>query len=585
MRITTTIIALALALWALQTRAAGNPVSAPLETAVRDAGAGETLRVWVFFADKGPADARALREAESRLTPHARERRARNRGAAGLVDRLDLPVPAAYVDAVRGSSLRVRHVSRWFNAASVEVAPEAVERIAALPFVARMDLVRGGRSPLPRPEESPAPLSPQASGAAFVLDYGPSLDQNNQINVPVLHDQGLDGSGVIIAMLDSGFNNLAHPALAPLDILATRDFVNGDTEVADEPGEMGTGNHGTYTLSAIGGYAPGQLVGPAFGATYVLAKTENTDWERHIEEDAWVAGAEWADSIGADIISSSLGYSIGFTNGEPDYNWTDLDGNTTIVTIGADIAASRGILVVNSAGNDGFVAEPANTLVGPCDGDSVLAVGAVDALGARVSFSSVGNSADGRIKPDVMARGLSVRCASPFEPAGYLNVSGTSLSCPLVAGAAALLLEARPNASNAQIMDALRQGASQAGAPDRLMGYGVIDAVAALAYLPTGVARGPREPSGLDLAAWPNPFNPSTTIEYAVTSRGRVTLEVYDVRGARIALLADAERAPGRYSVTWNARDMGGAPLSSGVYVLRLSSGNASLGRKIVLLK
>ncbi len=583
MRIPVSLLCLAVLLAPARAGAAGDRVSAPLRAAMQSAGGGGTITAWVYFSDKGPVDARALEAAADDLTPRARARRVRNRGASNLVDRLDLPVPAAYIESVRDRSLRVRNVSRWLNAVAAEVPPGAVDAIAALPFVARMDLVRGGRSPLPRPEESTAPLAPP--GAAFALDYGLSLAQNSQINVPALHDQGLDGSGVLICMLDAGFNNLAHPAFATMDILVTRDFVNGDVVVSDEPGEMGVGNHGTYTLSAIGGYDPGNLIGPAYGATYVLAKTENTDWERHVEEDAWVAGAEWADSLGADIISSSLGYSTGFTNGETGYGWDELDGATAIVTLGADIAASRGILVVNSAGNDGFVAEPANTLVAPCDGDSVLAVAAVDAAGVRVSFSSVGNSADGRIKPDVAARGLSVRCASPFEPAAYMNVSGTSLSCPLVAGAAALLLQARPNATNAQIMDALRQGASQAGAPDRLLGWGIINATASLAVLPTGVGTSPRAGDTAGLSAYPNPFNPATTIEYTIARRVRVSVEVFDARGARVAVLVDEVKAPGRHALAWDARDERGAALVSGVYVVRLAAGDARVARKVVLLK
>jgi subtilisin family serine protease len=338
-------------------------------------------------------------------------------------------------------------------------------------------------------------------------------------------------------------------------------------------------------LSTIGGYAPGNLIGPAYGATYILAKTENTEWERHIEEDAWVAGAEWVDSIGADIISSSLGYSIGFTNGEPDYAWSDLDGNTTIVTIGADIAASRGILVVNSAGNDGWVALPANTLIGPCDGDSVLAVGAVDGAGVRGSFSSVGLTADGRIKPDVMAMGVGVRVAGTTTPTVYGSSGGTSFSCPLAAGAAALILEARPNASNQAIMDALRSTASQAGAPDRFYGWGIVDAAAAASVLPTAV-RGTPSPAAIVLhPAYPNPFNPTTTIEYEIASRAHVRLTVFDVTGARVATLVDETQLPGRKSVAWNARGDRGERLASGVYLYRLYAGGATRTRKMVLLK
>ncbi|MDH5628111.1 MAG: S8 family peptidase, partial [Candidatus Krumholzibacteria bacterium] len=284
---------------------------------------------------------------------------------------------------------------------------------------------------------------------------------------------------------------------------------------------------------------------------------------------------------GADIISSSLGYSTGFTNGEPSYSWQDMNGNTTIVTLGADIAASRGILVVNSAGNDGFVALPANTLIGPSDGDSVLCVGAVDAFGSRASFSSVGPTFDGRIKPDVMAMGLSVTVASPFDPTSYFGNSGTSFSCPLVAGAAALILQARPAASNQAIMDALRSTASQSGAPGRLMGWGIIDAPAAADIIPTGVGDAPALAARVAIrAARPNPFNPATVIDFQLSAPGRVSLSVYDVTGRLVdTLLDDAYRSAGVHSERYQSSR------ASGVYFVRLTAGGETATRKVVLLK
>jgi subtilisin family serine protease len=415
------------------------------------------------------------------------------------------------------------------------------------------------------------------------FDYGSSYFQNLLMNVPAMHDLGYDGSGVWIAMLDTGFNNLAHPAFAGLDVMITRDFVNGDSVVADQGGQMGSGHHGALVLGAIAGFAPGELIGPAYGATYILAKTENTQWERHIEEDAWVSAAEWVDSLGADIISSSLVYIDGFTNGETGYTWQEMDGATAFITIGADIAASRGILIVNAAGNDGSVAEPANTLGAPADGDLVLTVGATDAGGTRAGFSSVGNAADGRIKPDVMAMGANVYTVSSSSP-WYLTTSGTSLSCPLVSGAAALVLEARPLASNLMIMNALRQTANNASLPNRLIGWGVIDALAARNYIATGVAEAPALPSS-SLAAYPNPFHPATTIEYTTASAGPVRLEAYDVAGRRVATLVDEVLPAGAQRVRWSATASNGAPLASGVYLLRLTAGHSTTSRKVVLLK
>ncbi len=330
------------------------------------------------------------------------------------------------------------------------------------------------RKPSPLPLVEVITIPPVA--ATHLYDYGSSFTQVEQMNVPLLHDMGYKAQGVLICMLDSGFNNLNHQALDHLDILETWDFVNQDAHVFDEEEQMGSGDHGTNTLGAIGGFMLGELIGPAFGASYILGKTENTDWERHMEEDHWIAGAEWADSLGADIISSSLGYRDQFTHGEPNYNSDDMDGETSVVVKGANIAASRGILIVNSVGNEGSAQPPDNTIISPADSPWVLAVGAVNSRGDRVNFSSTGPTADGRIKPDVMAQGSSVYTAHPDKSDGYEYVSGTSFSCPLTAGVAALILEINPSWTNLDIMEALKCTSSRAHDPDNDHGWGIINA-------------------------------------------------------------------------------------------------------------
>ena len=310
----------------------------------------------------------------------------------------------------------------------------------------------------------------------YDFNYGSSLTQLEQINVPVVHDLGYSGNGVIICVLDAGFNNLEHQAFTSMNIANQWDFVNNDGNVDDE-GDMGSGSHGTMTLSTIGGFYEGQLIGPAFGATYLLAKTENTDSETQVEEDNWVAGAEWADALGVDITSTSLGY-IDFDDGTG-YSPAELDGNTAIITIAADIAAGKGILVVNSAGNGGG---GTTTIGAPADGDSVLAIGAVYSDGSRTFFSSVGPTGDGRIKPEVMAMGSDVYVADTYGNY-YTTASGTSFSCPLTAGAAALLWEMVPNASNMDIFEALKMTANNADAPNNYYGWGIIDIYAAYEYL------------------------------------------------------------------------------------------------------
>jgi subtilisin family serine protease len=362
----------------------------------------------------------------------------------------------------------------------VDATAAEVDALAALPFVARVDLVASGRRG-PEPASRPAARAAASKARARALpEYGPSLGQVAQIGVPELHALGLTGDGVVVAVLDAGFDNLTHEAFASMKIAAQYDFVNGDLDVGNAS-DRGEGSHGTSTLSVLGGFADGMLVGPAYGATFLLAKTEDTTRETPVEEDHWAAAAEWAEAAGADVISSSLGY-LDYDAGFRSYPASQLDGDTAVSTRAADLAAERGVVVVNSAGNDGFDASH-NTLGAPADGQGVVAVAAVDAAGARTSFSSVGPSADGRIKPDVAAQGQAVLAAASGTPRAYRYVNGTSFSCPLTAGVAALLLQAHPDATAAQVRDALRASGSQAARPDNLLGYGIVSAPRASDFL------------------------------------------------------------------------------------------------------
>ncbi|MBS3819972.1 S8 family serine peptidase [bacterium] len=439
-----------------------------------------SLTAWVYFKDKGPHKFQRLQEVRESLTLQSLKRR-RRCGMESLVDEYDIPVYKPYLQSIKPYLTKVRHESRWLNAVSVEASGEALRQIAELTFVEKIEKVKvyTFREPSPKPPSGPKRLPPEAK--THLYDYGPSFFQLNQMDVPKLHDRGYTGEGVLVCMLDSGFNHLDHAALDHIDIRATWDFVNQDPRVFDEEG-MGNGDHGTNTLGAIAGFQPGQLIGPAFRASFILGKTENTEWERHMEEDHWVAGAEWADSLGADIISSSLGYRNRFTHGESDYTSEDMDGETTVVAQGANIAASRGILIVNSAGNEGASNPPDNTLVSPSDSPEVLAVGAVNSQGVRVYFSSTGPTSDGRIKPDVMAQGQSVYSAKPEGTDEYEYVSGSSFSCPLTAGAAALLLEINPSWSNKDIREAVKLTAGQSHSPDNRRGWGLVDAFDAAFY-------------------------------------------------------------------------------------------------------
>jgi len=253
------------------------------------------------------------------------------------------------------------------------------------------------------------------------------------------------------------------------------------------------------------------------------------------------------------------------------------------------MAVARGILVVNSAGNNG--SNPShNTLGAPADGDSVASIGAVNSGGTRVSFSSVGptTSDPPRIKPDVMAQGSGVVVASSTNPTGYTTASGTSFSCPLAAGAAALVLKAHPSATPMEIIAALRATANNAATPNNLVGWGILNAAAAIDYLQANGVGGPAPlPAAFSLEQnFPNPFNPSTTIRYGLPEGSTVSLKIYDVMGREVRTLLSGYQEAASYSLVWNGTDNAGGPVSSGVYIYRLTSDRGfSAARSMVLLK
>ncbi|MFH1845918.1 MAG: S8 family serine peptidase [bacterium] len=448
--------------------------------------------VWVYFRDKGIDDAElpaALATAEARLDERALRRRTKTRHAGeALVGRMDLPVQPRYLEQVVTCGATLRRQSRWLNATSVLATREQIQQLAGLSCVQRLDLVGRHR---PQPEElfsaqdQPKRISPRIPGARAGsrddIDYGESLTGLAQINVPAVHAAGYDGTGVIIGLLDTGFS-LTHRCLDQVPVLAQWDFVNDDGVVADEEGDPdGAHDHGTKVLSVLAGFADGELVGPAFGATVALAKTEDVADEIPAEEDNWVAGIEWLESIGVDLVSSSIGYDNW-------YGFPDLDGNTAACTIAGDLAVSLGVVVCNSAGNERYVT---GHIIAPADGDSIIAVGAVRDDGDYAYFSSPGPTFDGRIKPDICALGFGNHVVSTSTDSTYTVSSGTSLSCPLAAGVAALLLSRAPELTPMQIREALRETADWAGYPDNDYGWGIIDALAALTYFGPSIEHEP----------------------------------------------------------------------------------------------
>lgn len=466
-------IALMLIIAATSTVAQNRPRITPQAAQVMQGSTTAVSKYWLFF------DSSAISDEPVKLTDRARTRRAKVDPDNLLLDARDYPVRQNVIEQLAATGVTVNYISRWLHAASVEATPMQIQQAMQVTPIRLIDIVpqySASRPPEPDRSEFRAP-----DATAVDLNYGPSLMQNQFVRSEKLHKADFTGAGVLIAMFDSGFRT-EHEAFDSTTILATWDFINGDPDVSgaeciDNPQE----GHGTLTFGAVGGYVPGTLIGVAFGADYILAKTEITcgGTEIKVEEDNWIAAAEWADSIGADIISASLGYNTFQDSGS--YTLSDLDGNTARITIAADIAAAKNILVVNSAGNERN--NPAwPRIMMPADGDSVLAIGAVREDGVLTGFSSPGPTADGRIKPDVVTLGQGVYTAS--SSGGYAYASGTSLSCPLAAGAAALAFDFDPTMTAEEYRNLARATAdlSRIGgqrAPDNNYGYGILDAAEA----------------------------------------------------------------------------------------------------------
>ncbi len=437
---------------------------------------GKKLKVWLFFTDKGLFSLKEFERAASSII--LSEKQLRRRKKTGLVEIVfaDLPVYQNYIEQVEKLGARHRRSSKWLNAASFEVPAETLDRVMQLPFVSSIEPIAiYKRRPVKVEDIKPQQYYLQAQ-SADAINYGNSAFALKQINVIAVHQRGYHGEGVTLAILDTGFRK-SHEAFAAHyadgRVLAEYDFVFGDTNTANEElDDVDQWNHGTYIWSAAGGQVDGTLYGPAFKANFLLAKTEDIRSENQVEEDNWVAAAEWAESLGADVLTSSLGY-IDW------YDYSDLNGETAITTVAANIATFMGIVVCNSMGNFG---PGSGTLIAPADAHNILSVGAVNGAGIIESFSSRGPTFDGRIKPEVCARGRSVWSGSADSDTSYASVSGTSLSTPLIAGAACLLVQARPNMPPGIIRTALLETADNADSVNNTYGWGVIDVNEALTW-------------------------------------------------------------------------------------------------------
>ena len=445
--------------------------------------------IWIFFQDKPAYGIQAADAQELGISPRTLWRRSKVLAAHDILDNLDIPVNPQYVNNLRALGVEVRAVSRWLNAVSVKGSSSQLAAIRSLPFVRDASPVALFRRPPLNPRPVPRQSIAGKTQTGTTLSYGISLTQLANIQVPSVHDLSINGFGTIVGMVDDGYNNhRVHAATRNNNVLAEYDFIQGDSNTSIQSGDVpGQGDHGMFTYSALSGFKEDTLIGPAYGASFLLAKTEVIGSETPVEEDYYVQGLEWLEQSGADLVSSSLGYIDWYT-------YDSLDGQTAVTTKAALIAMRKGVLLVTAMGNEGWYRGPGltGTLIAPADADSIVAVGAVHSFGEIAGFSSTGPTFDGRIKPEVVAQGVSVVSAYGATTAGYASVSGTSLSTPLVAGVAALVLSAHPQLTPMQVREALIQTATHysdtddpsrtATWPNNFYGHGMVNALAAVTY-------------------------------------------------------------------------------------------------------
>ena len=439
----------------------------------------QLIRYIVKFKDKG-GNSFQLSNPAAFLSNKAIERRTRY----GIsLDSTDLPVTQKYIDSLKNvPNVTVMNISKWMNQVSIQTNdPAAIQKINSFPFVLVTSPIASDAAPgitdqFSKKMEHVVTTVPEQTFMRTTnlndnfFDYGErSLNEIKMHNGEFLHNIGLRGQGITISMLDAGFYNYntldaMDSIVANNQIAGTWDFVNNEANVANDNA------HGMQCLSTIAANLPGRFVGKAPKANFYLFVTEDVRSEYPIEEHNWVCGAERSDSAGADIISSSLGY-YAFDDPSLNYSYQDMDGNTTIAARGADLAAKKGILVFNAAGNEGAGAW--KYIMTPADGDSIVAVGSVNTSRVPANSSSYGPSADGRIKPDVASVGVSAVIQATNNTVATGN--GTSFACPNMAGLSACLWQAFPEFNNIKIIETLREAGDKFNNPDDRTGYGIPD--------------------------------------------------------------------------------------------------------------
>ncbi len=504
---------------------------------------------WVYFTAKPNADFYYANPLEM-LSQRALDRRSAQNIA---LDNFDIPLAQSYIDAVdNANGITVMAKSKWLNAVHVRGNFTAISDLISLSVVDHIDFADNSLDARQIPRNNTVA---KKQNIQVNFEYGGSSNQIEMLNGQILHQQNYTGTGKIIAVLDAGFPEVN--VAAPFQRLIDNNLILGGYNFVDRNADFYSRNsHGTLVLSTMGGYVADQLVGTAPDASYYLFITEDTSSENPVEESNWVEAAEMADSLGVDVINSSLGY---FTYDNPaySYSFSDIDGNTSFASRGAEIAFSRGMIVVISAGNTGTSANPNITV--PADAEHVLTVGAVDSEEQYASFSSVGPTFDGRLKPDVMAKGLGATFATPTG--NVVTGNGTSFASPILAGMVACLWQALPEKTNAQIVQLIKESANLFETPNNQYGYGIPDFSLAL----------DNALSVPSFMQYPNPVQSYFSVKFP-SDIEKAKVEIFSISGQKVQEVI----------VTKLSQDVHIESLQDGIYIYKISAGkNLSVGKII----
>ena len=513
----------------------------------------QTYRYLILFKDKA-SNSYSLNNPGAFLSSKSLERRRKNRVA---VSSQDLPVSTAYLEQVKTTGARILFPLKWINGALITQKPSELKKTLAL------SCVKGLYWNFPADSSASFQIQSGTQSSAISPDYGNSTTQINQLGIDQMHAKNIHGEGVLITLLDDGFKN-ANTVSFLQNTFVEKRITATLTTAPSVSSVYFSGGHGTNVLSTIAGYDPGKLIGTAYKASFALAQTEESGHELIVEEVNWLRGAEWADSLGTDIISSSLGYST-FDNASHNHSYSEMNGKSTLVSKAAAWAASKGILCTISAGNEG--ANAWKYITAPADADSIVTVGAVNALGGLSSFSSIGPSFDGRIKPDVVAMGSNTVVGFTDGTIGIS--SGTSFSAPLVAGLAAGLIQSFPTHSAQQIRSAILQSGSQLTRTDMLLGFGIptFDKASTAMELILGNSEEP------DLRIYPNPVNPGDALHISIP-----------FASAQVEIVNSAGFIVHTFNLAQSESTIYLGPFVSGKYYFRFTAESTSIIKPVLLL-